>query len=166
MAAYSIICFNSIIVMPCKADEQVTTGVVLATYLDNKLKFIIKMKHHVIYIIHIVLFIVFAASTVAITAFVKLSTYDISQNMYTTLTYWPLSSEKCNRRPHITHYVYEHVLWNCPQVNATEHLWWSVYIGSVNEPEKTWTWPMLTNICVSIWRNWATMCWCVFSFVE
>ena len=33
---------------------------------------------------------------------------------------------------HITDWVLEHFLWNCCQVNVTEHLWWQVSNGSGN----------------------------------
>ena len=60
-----------------------------------------------------------------------------------------------------TDYVHEHFLWNCSQVNATEHFWWDVNTDSGNGlvpfGNKALLEPMLTQIYVAIWCYYATM---------
>ena len=49
-----------------------------------------------------------------------------------------------------------HFLWICSQMNAREHFWWQVNIGSGNglvpSGNKPLPEPMLTQICVAIWH--------------
>ena len=58
---------------------------------------------------------------------------------------------------HVTILVHVHYLWNCSQVDATEHLWWQVNIASGNglvpSGSKPLPEPMLTWIYVTIWRH-------------
>ena len=48
-------------------------------------------------------------------------------------------------------------LTNNSQVNATEHLWWSVNIGLVLSGNKPLPETMLAQIYVTIWYHKATM---------
>ena len=43
---------------------------------------------------------------------------------------------KCNLRTHVPGYIHEQFLWNRSQMNATEHPWWYVNIGSINLPTR------------------------------
>ena len=53
------------------------------------------------------------------------------------------------------------LLWYCPNMKVTRLHRWSVNIGSGNglvpSGNKPLPEPMVTQICVAIWRHWATM---------
>ena len=82
---------------------------------------------------------------------------------------WVNNGEAGDLRCHCTHYdILQHVpdsvhgnLWNCSQVNATEHLWWLVNIGSGNGLMPSGNKPlpelMFTQIYVTIYRYMAIM---------
>ena len=56
----------------------------------------------------------------------------------------------------ISNWWFRHLLWNCPNMNVTGFIWWSVHsqhwfrqwLGAVRQPE-----PILTQISVVIWRH-------------
>ena len=54
-------------------------------------------------------------------------------------------------------WIYEHILLNFSQLNATEPAWWLVKIGSGNglvpSGTKPLPGPMLTKIYAAIWRH-------------
>ena len=64
--------------------------------------------------------------------------------------------------------IQEHFLWNCSQVNATEHVWWEVNInigsgyGLVPDSTKPLAESMLIQIYVITMRQ-PLLCWIYFS---